>query len=145
MIENLPVSQQLSKSRGLLIGGALLGAVLLVTALLASVLVARSHGSMGVFAALCAFAVCWISGTLALAITLHTTGGTQAVSGMFLSIAVRTGLPLAVGVAANLVGGPLTEAGLFGLILIHYLVGLFSETCIAVKLVSTYSQRVLAS
>ncbi len=128
-----------------MVGSFLLGAALLVTALFASVLVIKSHGMMGILAAFCAFAICWISGTLALAITLHTTGGMQAVSGMFLSIAVRTGLPLLMCVSANIFGGPLAEVGLFGLILVHYLVGLLAETCIAVRMVSTYSQRVSTS
>jgi len=129
----------LAKHRSFFLGAGLLGAILLLTAILAGVVVSKSYGMVGLYACLCAFAVCWISSSLALALTLFTSGGIQAVSGMFLAMGVRTALPLGFGVLMNLVGGPLVEAGLFGLIVIHYLVGLLAETTIAVKILSTYN------
>lgn len=141
MIDNTPATE-FSKSRSFLLGSALLGFVLLLTAVAASLVVSKSHGASGVCAAFAAFAICWLSGSLALAITLITTDGPQAVSGMFLAMAVRTGLPLALGVTGSIVGGPLAEAGFFGLVLLHYLVGLLTETCLAVRIVSIHNRKV---
>ena len=131
-----PAVPQSVNLRSLMLGIGLLGALLLLTSVVTSVFVSQSHGVLGIYASLSAFAVCWISGSLALTITALTAGGIQAVSGMFGSIAVRTGVPLCFGVLASLVGGPLVEAGLFGLLLIHYLVGLLCETVIAVVTIS---------
>lgn len=147
MIDNHRDSQ-LSKPRSnllaFMLGSALLGAALLLTTIISALVVAETYGASGVLAAVCAFCVCWISGSLALAITLQTTGGPQAISGMFLSMAIRTGLPLAVGVTATLAGCSLMASGLFGLILVHYLVGLVAETWIAVRSISYLSQKATA-
>lgn len=125
-----------------MIGIGVLGAVLLLTAIFASLVASSTYGVFGIYACLTAFVVCWMSGSLALVITVVTTGGIQAVSGMFLAMAVRTGLPLGFGILANSLGGPLANAGLFGIIVVHYLVGLLAETSIAVKMISTLNQRI---
>ena len=140
-----PAASHRNKSRSLVVGSGLLGAALLVTSLFSCVLTAGAQGSVGIVAVGCAFLICWISGTLALWITLFTSESQNAVSGMFLSIAVRTGLPLALGVIATIIGGPLAEAGIFGYILAHYLVGLLAETLIAVRLISKDAPEVSIS
>jgi hypothetical protein len=118
------------------LGIGLLGAVLGIAASIAAVFAFESHGGDGVVATVLAAVVCWISAAAALVITVQTTGGPQAVTGLFLAIGMRTFPPLMVGVAGTIVGGRLADAGLFGLIVIFYLLALVVETCVAVKLVS---------
>ena len=119
---------------------ALLGAVLGLAAACIAAFAFERHGSDGVFAAALAAFVCWISAAAALVITVQTSGGPQAVTGLFLSIIVRTFPPLVIGVASTAVHGRLADAGLFGFIVILYLIALFVETCVAVKLVSDRSR-----
>jgi hypothetical protein len=47
----------------------------------------------------------------------------------------RMGVPLAVGIASVRGGGPLAEAGVFGMILVYYFVTLVAETGLSLKLV----------
>ena len=48
----------------------------------------------------------------------------------------RMGLPLVVGVILDRRGGPLSEAGVFGMIVAFYFVTLIVETWLAVRLVA---------
>jgi len=144
-VNNVQPVPSFKKRRYFLFGCALLGIALLLTSIGASLTVLRDQGTNGFYACMVALAICWLSGSLALAITLVTLGGQQAVSGMFLATAVRTGLPLACGIMLSIVGGPLADAGLFGLIVVHYLVALVTETCVAVKVVSIHNQGLLTS
>jgi len=62
-------------------------------------------------------------------------GPNNAVTGMFLAMAVRTGLPLGVGIfLAQAIGGPLARAQVFGMILVYYLITLIVETILAIRL-----------
>ncbi len=126
--------------RSVALGIVLLGAVLGLAAACTAAFAFERHGVDGVFAAVLAAVVCWISASAALFITLQTTGGPQAVTGLFLSIAVRTFPPLLVGVASTAMQGRLAEVGLFGFIVIMYLIALLVETCLAVKLVEDRQQ-----
>jgi hypothetical protein len=94
------------------------------------------YGSLGVIATFVAAALCWLSASCALAITIFTAHGPQAVAGLFLAIAVRMGAPLAAAVAWTVTETKLAEAGLFGLIVIHYLAALAVETTLAVYFIS---------
>jgi hypothetical protein len=122
--------------RSVALGIALLGAVLAIAAACIAAFAFERHGMDGVLAAVLAAVVCWISASAALFITVQTTGGPQAVAGLFLSIAIRTFPPLLLGVASTAMHGRLSEAGLFGFIVILYLIALLVETCVAVKLAS---------
>lgn len=126
--------------RSVLAGIVILGAVLLLVAVCAYPFALERYGSGGIVAVFVAAATCWISASCALAITVVTSHGPQAVAGLFLAIAVRMGAPLAAGIAWTIAGSRLAEAGLFGLILIHYFVALVVETTIAVYLVSARSR-----
>ena len=94
----------------------------------------------GIFATALAAVVCWISAAAALMITVQTSGGPQAVTGMFLAIMARTFPPLIVGVASTTVHSRLAASGLFGLLVIFYLITLVVETCVAVKIISIRSR-----
>ncbi len=100
------------------------------------------HGSNGIAAAAVAAAVVWFGATAALLLVSFFRGSSeQMVSATLLGMLFRTGLPLVTGLAMNRTGGPLAEAGLFGMILIFYLVGLLVETLLSVRLLGS-SQRV---
>jgi hypothetical protein len=116
---------------------ALVGAVLLLVALCAAPLALERHGIDGLIACFVAAALCWLSASSALLITVLTAHGPQVVSGLFLAIGIRMGAPLVAGVAATVADTRLAEAGLFGLIVVHYLVALAAETPVAVYLVSS--------
>jgi hypothetical protein len=122
--------------RSVVLGLALLGGVLGVAAACIAALTFERHGFDGILAVVLAAAVCWISAAAALFITVQTTGGPQAVPGLFLSIIVRTFPPLMLGVGSTVLLCRLAAAGLFGFIVILYLIALFVETCVAVKLAS---------
>jgi hypothetical protein len=127
--------------RVVLAGIAIVGAALVLTAIGASLVVYPSHGAMGVWAAIVAAAVCWTSAGLALVVTAQPAKGPQAVVNMMLAMLVRMAGPLAIGAAMMLVGGPLAEAGLFGLMVVHYLVALLVETVVAVRLVAPQTKQ----
>jgi hypothetical protein len=122
--------------RSVVAGIALVGCVLLIVATITSSIIWSRHGANGLLACLVAAGVCWVSASAALLITAITAGGPQAVAGLFMSIAVRTGVPLGAAALATTVGGPLADAGLFGLIVIHYLAALVVETAYAASMVS---------
>jgi hypothetical protein len=126
--------------RPVALGIALVGFVLFIAAAVIAALTFEQHGSGAIVAAVVGAIVCWISAGAALIITVQSSGGPQAVPGMMLSIMVRTFPPLGVGIAASAMHSRLAEAGLFGYIVILYLIGLVVETCVAVKLVSVRSR-----
>lgn len=126
--------------RSVVAGSALLGGLLLLVAACAAMYSYPRHQTDGLWAVLVAAGVCWVSASTALAITALTTGGPQAVAGMFSAMAVRMGIPIAVGLTLNAAFGRLADAGLFGLIVVHYLVALLVETILAVRIVSARSR-----
>jgi hypothetical protein len=89
---------------------------------------------IGVAAAGVAAATCWCGALVALVLGWVFGQGDNAVGGILAGMAFRIGLPLIVGVALDRRGGPLAEAGVFGMILCYYLVTLSVETLLAVRL-----------
>ncbi|MCU0875520.1 MAG: hypothetical protein MUE50_24575 [Pirellulaceae bacterium] len=90
-------------------------------------------GWSGVAAAGAAAGVCWAGGFLALiAAGLFRSSG-NAVNGILVGMACRTGLPLVAGVILHTHGGALAAAGVFAMILGYYLVTLAAETWLAIR------------
>jgi len=58
---------------------------------------------------------------------------------------IRMGLPLGVGLALHRQGGPLADAGVFGLVVIFYLVMLVTEAYLSVRLVKQSTEKTKAS
>jgi hypothetical protein len=96
------------------------------------------HGVSGLTALGVAAGVCWVAATAALLVTVWLRA--HVVSGMLLAMPLRMGLPLLVGVALDSRGGPLADAGVFGWIVVFYLVVLAVETPLAVACASTTRQ-----
>lgn len=57
------------------------------------------------------------------------------IQGILAGMLIRMALPMAAGVTLLRVGGPLAKAGVFGMIVLYYLIGLVVETCLSVRLI----------
>lgn len=99
----------------------------------------QEHGGDGLNAALLAGAICFGSASAALVVTAMTAGSPNALAGSFLGIFLRTALPFFVSILLVQASKPLADAGLFGMVLISYLVVLAVETVLAVRIVQAHS------
>lgn len=99
----------------------------------------------GLRATTVAWLVCWGAGSLALMVVRLMRTPERAISGMLLANLIRMGLPLATGVVLQYQGGPLAEAGVFGRIVIFYLVMLVTEAYLSVRLVKQATEKTKAS
>ena len=101
----------------------------------------RSHGTAGVVAACIAAGICWGAGLLALTLFALFRDPQQVVSAVGLSMMMRMGIPMLAGIFLTKTGGPLVEAGVFGMIVGFYLIGLLVETLLVVSLTTTRKQE----
>lgn len=111
-------------------------ALTLVTVMVFPVFAGIGHwraGWSGVAAAGVAAGVCWTGGFLALLATGLLRSSPNAVNGILVGMACRTGLPLVAGVVLQRRGGTLAAAGVFAMILGYYLVILVAETLLAIR------------
>lgn len=114
-----------------------LSVAVLATLGVAVPIVRANHGNMGIAAAGIAAGVCWLSGGLALAVLMWWKRRNLPIQGALSAIGVRTFIPLGTGVILSSRGGELAEAGVFGLIVVFYLVTLVVDTLISIKVVGT--------
>ena len=117
-----------------------LTAVVLLALLLVGAVVGNSRGSTGVMAASTAAAICWFGSTVALLMAGYSSRSNQAVHGHLLGMFFRLGLPLVAGMCLQKAGGPLADAGVFGLIVVFYLVTLVAETVLSLRFIK-HSQQ----
>jgi hypothetical protein len=92
-------------------------------------------GSAGVWAATVAAGVCWFAATLALTLAARSSGPNRALFAVLGGMVFRFGLPFGVGLFLSQRGGPLAEAGVFGLIVACYLWTLPIETLLSVRVI----------
>ncbi len=92
-------------------------------------------GSGTVVASFIAAVLCWASASAALLITAATSAGANGLTGLMLAIFCRTGLPLIAAVALHVSVEALAAAGLFGYVLLFYLIALAVETALSVWLI----------
>ena len=98
----------------------------------------NKHGSNGLIAAGLAGAICWSGAMIALVLVgVFRKSPNQIVSATLLGMLFRMGLPLIAGLVITSAGGPLADAGLFGMILVFYLVGLVVETILSVRILGS--------
>ena len=95
----------------------------------------KSHGWDGVAAGGVAAGTCWLGAVVALVLGGVFGRSGNAANGVLLGMLFRMGIPLAVGIALDRRGGPLADAGVFGMILVYYLVTLVAETTLSLKLI----------
>ena len=113
-------------------------AIALVLIPLAAFAYAR-HGQQGVVAAIVAAGVCCLGSTLALVGT--SLFGRSGVNGplftLLFGMLFNCALPFAVGLVLDRSGGPLAEAGVFGLLMTVFLFSLAIETILSLCLLKS--------
>lgn len=121
--------------------------VILVVCLLAGlVLGARGfdrHGTIGLVAAVISGSLCFTAASSALVVTVASAGTSNATSGTLLGVFLRTAIPFFMAILLVQVSSPLADAGLFGMVLINYLIVLAVETVLAVRLVQAHTSTVV--
>jgi hypothetical protein len=78
--------------------------------------------------------VCWFSASLSLVVAHRCQLRGSAMVGVFAGMLIRMSIPLAVGVAVTAHGGALAREGLFGQLLIFFLLTLVVETWLSLAL-----------
>ncbi|MCA9234194.1 MAG: hypothetical protein KDA44_01900 [Planctomycetales bacterium] len=121
---------QVLKSIGLL--GVLLATVAVATGAWAS---RGPAGPLAYAASFTAAGLIWTAGSIALLMTGLPRTAAGRTNGAMLAILIRTLAPLAVLVAFTRSDSPLAAAGIAGMILVHYFVGLVAETLLTVRLI----------
>ena len=97
-----------------------------------------STHSLGWQAALVAALVCWFGSTAALVLTAISRGPQGALISLLVGMLFRMGLPLLAGIWLTRSSPALAEAGVFGAILVFYLVTLVVETLLVLPLVQPH-------
>ncbi|MBI1247454.1 hypothetical protein GC197_06350 [bacterium] len=90
----------------------------------------------GVLSAALAAAVVLLAMQAALLVSILFRNSDQRVASVLISMSLRAGIPLTSAMCLHTAVGPLADAGLFGMILVYYLLTLAVETLFAVQLVS---------
>jgi|SRR5215471_3732580 len=119
--------------------------VWLTLAVLLSLLViggafAAPRGVDALLAASAAAGICWLGATAALVVSWFSNRSNRAVQGHLLGALFRLGLPLGIGLVFQQSGGRLAEAGVFGFIVVFYLVTLVAETLLSLRLIKRPQQ-----
>ena len=128
------ITQQIPE--GLLFGCAILLVVVLVSFPFAAWVTYLRYGTPGVAASAIAAFVCGSAAIMALVFTIVTRNTPNAVAGLFFSIFLRTFIPLLAALILSNSSESLAEAGIFGQIVVFYLLLLPVETVLAVRLMN---------
>lgn len=121
---------------GLISGCAILFAVVLVSFPFAGWVSYLRYGMPGVAASAVAAFVCGSAAIMALVFTIVTRNTPNAVAGLFFSIFLRTCVPLLAALILSNSAGLLSAGGIFGQIVVFYLLLLPVETVLAVRLMN---------
>lgn len=95
------------------------------------------HGEIGVQAVLFAAMICWGSSLAALSLIVTYRRTPYGLHAAMAGIGLRTGIPLAIGAFLKQAEGPLAEGGVFGMIMVYYLLTLLVETVLAARLLQS--------
>jgi hypothetical protein len=102
------------------------------------------HGEWGLIAAAVAASVCWFGCTMALFCAAFLQR-TQPVAGLLGGMLFRLGVPLVLGLVLQHNHEPLAQAGIFGTILLYYLLSLVVETVLSIRMLPAQQQIFKAS
>lgn len=100
------------------------------------------HGLIGLAAAGASLLVCLVPSCAALLLTGLTAGTSNAINGIFLGVFLRTAVPFLLTILLTQAISPLADAGLFGMVLINFLVMLTIETVLVVRIVQAHAPTV---
>lgn len=91
------------------------------------------HGQWGLIAAAVAGGICWAGGAAAL-VCAALLNRSSPVAGVLAGMLFRMGLPLAGGVILQQTHAELAAAGIFGTVVLYYLITLVVETTLSIRL-----------
>jgi hypothetical protein len=114
-----------------------LGAALAVVGAAAGAVAARRYGSLAYAASAVAALINWAAGAVALGTVAYGRTQSWRAQSVFLAMAVRIVPTLAAAIYFTRSAHPLAAAGVAGLIVVHYLVGLVVETLMSVRLIAS--------
>ncbi len=109
--------------------------IVIVALLVVGGAVLATRGLNAAYAAVVAAGLCWVGSTAALVIAGLASRTNHVVQGHLLGMFLRLGLPLVAGLVIQKAGGTLAEAGVFGLIVVFYLITLVAETVLSLQLI----------
>ena len=112
------------RNRGVAARAMILGAVVLAALAATAPVAIRLGGSVALAAAAMAAVLCLAGAAAALVIVDRLRTPNSALAALWIGMSVRTGVPLAIGMAIHLHGGPLAQAGLLWYLLLFYLIAL---------------------
>ena len=97
------------------------------------------HGQDALVATAVAAGVCWLGSTLALVGTawFGRTGINAPLYSLLFGLAFNCALPFTIGLILHRNGGPLAQAGVFGLIMVFFLWALAVETVLSLCLIKS--------
>lgn len=127
--------------QGLLFGCAVLFAVLIVALPIIGWVAFGRYGLPGLISSIAAAVVCGLAGVAALAVTARFKNTPNAVSGLFLSIMLRTFVPLLAALILSSSSSLFAKGGVFGQIVVFYLLMLPVETYVAVRMVNSNAEE----
>ncbi len=116
------------RSRGLGAKSAVLGLVVLAVYVPVAPFAALHRGLMGMAAAALGALFCWLGAECGLLICGLFQDPKLAAQGMLLGMLPRMAIPIGMGLAVQLLGGPLAEAGVLVYLVVFYPVTLSVET-----------------
>ena len=120
-----------ARSRGYGYRSAVFSGVVGSAALIALPVAALSHGCMGVAALGLAVAVCYLPALLSLWLTCQAKNPQVMLGALLIGIVLRMSLPILCALILHTKGGPLTQAGGIGYLLVFYPVTLLVETVLS--------------
>ena len=112
------------RNRGVAVRVTMLGAAVLAAFAVAAPVAVRLGGSLALAAAAIAAVLCLAGSAVALVIVDRLRTPSGALAALWIGMIIRTGVPLAIGMAIHLHGGPLAQAGLLWYLLLFYLIAL---------------------
>jgi|GEM_PF-5908917 len=119
--------------RSLRFGCGVLTAVVLIALIPTLYVASHKSGTDGVIVALVAAVTCWVSSCAALILTTVMCSKNPDITGVMAGMLLRTGVPLVVAFILNQSSSFMATNGIFGWILVFYLVTLFVETILSVR------------
>ena len=122
------IGSKLSLVRRVMVAMAATSGVMLVTFAVLATFGWQKQQSPGVVAAGIACGVCWVGGIVALSVPLLFRDPQSAINGLLFGMLFRMGLPLLVAFGLIQSRSELLKAGVLGMFVAAYLVGLVVET-----------------
>ena len=123
---------------------AILGLLLAAVAAASGIVAARQYGSGAYLASAVSALMIWSVGSLSLLIVALAPTPQARVNAAMLGMLIRMALPIVAIAYFSKSNHPLAAAGIVGLLVVHYLLGLVAETLLSVRLTTAASDKLTA-